>query len=83
MKLPLTAGRCVVGPQPGFGADPQQPSTSLTKHNGNLRRNMVDRRTIADPEWFSRFLGKKVGGMGGGISYAVPPPSLTPIDADA
>ena len=32
---------------------------------------MVERRAIADPKWVSRFLDKKVGG---GISYAVPPP---------
>ena len=45
-----------------FRPPPREPGTFLTKHNGNHRRKRVERHTIADPKWFSRFLGKKVGG---------------------
>ena len=42
---------------------------------------MVERRTIADPKWVSRFIGKQVGGWGGGTFPSMLPPRPPPIDA--
>ena len=61
MKLPRAANRCC-----GSGGGAQREhvifiSTFLTKNSCNKRRNRVERRIIADPKWFSRFLGKTVG----------------------
>ena len=50
----------IVSPQRG-----PVPNTFLNKNNSNERRKRVERRTTADPKWFSR-VGVGGGGGGGG-----------------
>ena len=59
MKLPQAARRCWGlgggGCKPSVGV--REPSSFLTKNSSNERRKRVERCTIADHKWVSRFIG--------------------------
>ena len=55
------SGDVVSPPNEVWGGAPGAKHVFNQKNNRNERRKGVE---IADPKWFSRFLGKKVGGGG-------------------